>query len=122
MALAGALVYLAGAHVIYGVMTTEPAVRAIGIPALRFLSWYQIPLAVMVVYIHAIRGAGATRAVMFINVFGVICVRLPVAYILGIVCAGGLIGAWSGMCVDVVFRMIVAALYYRAGSWARTVV
>lgn len=122
VAIAGAIVYLFGAQIIYGIMTTEPAVRAIGIPALRFLSWYQIPLAVMVVYIHAIRGAGDTRAVMFINVAGVICIRLPLAYFFGIVCSWGLIGAWSGMCVDVVVRMIVATLYYRRGRWARVVV
>jgi len=122
MAIVGALVYLLGAHLIYGVMTTEPEVHAIGVPALRFLSWYQIPLAVMVVYIHALRCAGATRAVMFINVAGILCMRLPVAYFLGIVCSGGLIGAWSGMCIDVVFRMIAATLYYRRGRWARTVV
>jgi Na+-driven multidrug efflux pump len=76
----------------------------------------------MVVYVHALRGAGDTRAVMFINVIGVMCVRLPVAYVLGILCGGGLIGAWSGMCVDVIFRMAVATLYYRRGRWARTVV
>ncbi|HLJ11133.1 MAG TPA: MATE family efflux transporter [Planctomycetaceae bacterium] len=119
VAIAGALVYLFGAHLIYGVMTAEPAVRAIGIPALRFLSWYQIPLAVMIVYIHAIRGAGDTRTVMVINVVGVIGIRLPVAYFFGIVCSGGLIGAWSGMCVDVVLRMIAATIYYRRGRWSR---
>jgi MATE family multidrug resistance protein len=122
MAVVGALVYLLGAHLIYGVMTTEPEVRAIGVPALRFLSWYQIPLAVMVVYVHAIRGAGDTRAVMFINAAGVLCIRLPVAYFLGIVCSGGLIGAWAGMCIDVVVRMVAALLTYRRGHWARTVV
>jgi len=121
VAVVGAVVYLLGAQIIYGVMTQEPAVRAIGIPALRFLSWYQIPLAVMVVYVHALRGAGDTRAVMFINVVGVLLVRLPVAYVLGILCGGGLIGAWSGMCVDIVARMIVATLYFRRGHWARTV-
>ena len=103
-------------------MTTEAGVREIGIPALRFLSWYQIPLAVMIVYIHAIRGAGDTRAVMFMNVAGVIGIRLPVGYLLGITCSGGLIGAWSGMCADVVFRMIVATLYYRSGRWMHTAV
>jgi Na+-driven multidrug efflux pump len=109
-----------GAQWIYAVMTREAAVREIGIPALRFLSWYQIPLAVMVVYIYAIRGAGDTRAVMFINIFGVICIRLPVGYLFGIVCSGGLIGAWSGMCVDVLFRMIAATLYFRRGRWVHT--
>ena len=122
IAVVGALIYLCGAQWIYGVMTTVPAVRAIGIPALRFLSWYQIPLAVMVVYVHALRGAGDTRAVMFINVIGVLFVRLPVAYALGILCDFGLIGAWSGMCVDIIARMIVATLYFRRGRWARTIV
>lgn len=119
VAITGALVYLLAAQAIYGVMTTEPAVRAIGIPALRFLSWYQIPLAVMIVYVYAIRGAGDTRAVLFINVTGIMCIRLPLAYLLGIVWSGELIGAWAGMCADVVFRMIAAMLYYRRGRWAR---
>ncbi len=120
VAIVGALVYLLGAQWIYAIMTQEAAVREIGVPALRFLSWYQIPLAVMVVYIYAIRGAGDTRAVMFINIFGIMCIRLPVGYLLGIVCSGGLIGAWSGMCLDVVFRTIASMLYYRRGRWAQT--
>lgn len=120
VAIVGAFVYLLGAELVYGVMTKELPVRQIGVPALRFLSWYQIPLAVMVVYVHALRGAGDTRAVMFINLAGIACLRLPVAYFLGIVCSGGLIGAWSGMCVDVTFRMAVAILYFRGGRWVHT--
>lgn len=122
VALVGALVYLCGAQYVYGVMTKEVAVREIGVPALRFLSWYQIPLAVMVVYVHTLRGAGDTRAVMWINIAGIFGIRLPVAYLLGIVYPGGLIGAWSGMCLDVVFRMIAAMVYFRRGKWSRTVV
>lgn len=122
VAIFGALVYLLGAQFIYGVMTKEPAVREIGIPALRFLSWYQIPLAVAIVYIYTLRGAGDTRAVMWINILGVFGIRLPVAYLCGIVYPGGLIGAWSGMCLDVVLRMIMALAYFRRGRWARTVV
>jgi putative MATE family efflux protein len=120
VAVVGALVYLLGAELIYGLMTKEGPVRQIGVPALRFLSWYQIPLAVMIVYVHALRGAGDTRAVMFINLTGIFCLRLPVAYLLGIVCSGGLIGAWSGMCFDVTFRMAVALLYFRSGRWVHT--
>lgn len=120
VAVVGALVYLLGADLIYALMTKEAAVRQIGVPALRFLSWYQIPLAVMIVYVHSLRGAGDTRAVLFINLAGIFCLRLPVAYVLGIVCSGGLIGAWSGMCVDVVFRMAVAWLYFRSGRWVHT--
>jgi Na+-driven multidrug efflux pump len=109
-----------GAQWIYQIMTREAEVREIGVPALRFLSWYQIPLAVMIVYIHSIRGAGDTRAVMVFNVVGIMAIRLPVGYLLGIVCSGGLIGAWAGMCLDVVFRMIAALYYFRRGRWAHT--
>lgn len=119
IAIVGAMVYLLGAEVIYGVMTPEPAVRAIGVPALRFLSWYQIPLAVMLVYIHGIRGAGDTRAVLALNVTGIFLVRLPIAWLLGVVWNLGLIGAWSGMCVDVTLRAIVAIVYFSRGRWAR---
>ena len=122
VAIFGAMVYLFGAQYIYGLMTKETAVREIGIPALRFLSWYQIPLAVAIVYIYALRGAGDTRAVMWINILGIFAIRLPVAYLCGIVYPGGLIGAWSGMCLDVLFRMIAAIVYFRRGRWARTVV
>ncbi|MBS0262984.1 MAG: MATE family efflux transporter [Planctomycetes bacterium] len=120
VALVGAAIYLFGAHLVYGIMTKEPQVQQIGIPALRFLSWYQIPLAVMIVYIYALRGAGDTRAVMLINLVGIAVLRLPVAYLGGKVLNGGLIGAWSGMCVDVLFRMVVAWLYFRSGRWMHT--
>jgi putative MATE family efflux protein len=120
VALIGALVYFFAAELVYNVMTKELPVRQIGVPALRFLSWYQIPLAVMIVYIHALRGAGDTRAVMFMNLFSIAGLRLPLAYLFGIVCHGGLIGAWSAMCVDVVFRMVVALIYFRSGRWVHT--
>lgn len=122
VALIGAGMYLFGAELIYGVMTKEMSVREIGVPALRFLSWYQIALAVLVVYIYALRGAGATKTVLWLNVVGVICIRVPVAWLLGIVLDLGLIGAWSGMCADVVIRAIIAWLLFRRGTWAQTVV
>jgi putative MATE family efflux protein len=119
VALVGAATYLLAADGIYAIMTREQAVRAIGVPALRFLFWYQIPLAVMVVYVHAIRGAGDTRSVLAMNLAGIFLVRLPVAWIGGIVLQFGLIGAWSGMCADVTLRAIIATIYFSRGRWAR---
>jgi multidrug resistance protein, MATE family len=119
IALIGAAVYLLGAQAIYALMTPEPAVRAIGIPALRFLSWYQIPLAVMIVYLHAIRGSGDTRSVLVLNALGIFLVRLPLAYLFGIVLGWGLIGAWSGMSIDVLVRAVIAGVYFSRGRWAK---
>lgn len=119
IALIGAIVYLIGADWIYHVMTQEEPVREIGPPALRFLSWYQFPLAVVIVYLQAIRGSGATAAVLKINFVGIFLVRLPIAYLMGIHFRLGLIGAWSGMCADVVVRAVLAVLYFRKGGWAQ---
>lgn len=118
-ALLGAAVYLVGAGGIYAVMTRDELVRQIGTPALRFLSWYQIPLTVMIVYLYGLRGAGDTRFVLLINVTGIFLVRLPLAWWLGMHLKLGLLGAWSGMCVDVVLRAIVAGVYFSRERWAR---
>jgi putative MATE family efflux protein len=118
-ALLGGAVYLLGADLIYAVMTKETVVREIGVPALRFLSWYQVPLTLMIVYIYAIRGSGDTRPVLLLNLVGIFLVRLPVAYLLGIVFQCGLIGAWSGMCVDVTLRAVIATVYFSRGKWAK---
>ncbi|MSR56204.1 MAG: MATE family efflux transporter [Planctomycetaceae bacterium] len=119
VALLGAAVYLLAADWIYAIMSKEAVVRQIGTPALRFLSWYQIPLALMIVYIHGIRGSGDTRSVLVLNLVGIFVVRLPLAYLLGIVCQLGLIGAWAGMCADVTVRAIVASIYFARGRWAQ---
>jgi multidrug resistance protein, MATE family len=119
VALFGTAVFLLGADWIYALMTREEAVRGIGVPALRFLSWYQIPLSVMIVYIHGVRGAGDTRSVLALNLIGIFLVRLPLAWLLGIVLQLGLIGAWSGMCIDVVVRAIIASVYFTRGRWMR---
>jgi Na+-driven multidrug efflux pump len=113
-----ALGYLIGAPWIYGVMTQEQLVRDVGIPAFRFLSWYQVPLVLLIVYMSALRGAGDTRTPLAINLFGVFCLRISLAYLFGIQCGLGLMGAWMGMSLDVGIRAILAILWYRRGKWA----
>lgn len=115
----GTIVYLVAAEQIYAVMSSEPLVRQIGAPALRFLSWYQIPLVTLIVYLYAIRGAGDTRPVLVLNVLAIFLIRLPVGFLMGITLGQGLIGAWSGMCVDVTLRAVIAWLYFSRERWAR---
>ena len=65
-------------------------------------------------------GAGDTRSPMFISAFGVILVRLPLAYIFGIRMHGGLIGAWIGMCADMTVRALLSSFRYTGGKWLGT--
>lgn len=109
-----------GAGPVYALMHDDPEVRAIGIPAFRLLSLFQPPLAVAIVYIQALRGAGDTRSPMVITAIGMYGVRLPLAWVGGILLDGGLIGAWCGMFGDVSLRALLVSLRYAAGKWLRT--
>ncbi len=120
LALVISVAFFGGATSIYTFMHNDLAVREIGIPGLRLLALFQIPLAISIVYVHALRGAGDTQYPMMINVLGVLGVRLPVAYLLGVTFEGGLYGAWIGMCADVAVRAVLVTVRHRSGRWVTT--
>jgi multidrug resistance protein, MATE family len=117
--LAGAMtvVFYLAAQPIYHFMHKDPQVVAIGIPAFKLLALFQIPLVVGTVYVHALRGAGDTRFPLWINLVGIFVVRLPLAYICGVLLNGGLFGAWVGMCSDLGIRAVLAGIRYVRGKW-----
>ena len=87
------------------------------IPAFRLMAMFQIPLVIGIVYIGSLRGAGDTRSPLIITLIGMFLVRLPLAYVFGIVLNGGLIGAWIGMCGDMLLRALAASWVYLRGKW-----
>jgi Na+-driven multidrug efflux pump len=118
--LLGALItaiFFFGAGDIYELMHDEALVGAAGVPAFRLLAFFQIPLVLSIVYVFALRGAGDTRFAMGVSVFGVLCLRLPLAWYFGIVRDGGLFGAWIGMCADMAFRAAAILAWYVRGRW-----
>jgi putative MATE family efflux protein len=115
-------VFFFGARPIYELMHNDSAVREVGIPAFRMLAFFQVPLALSIIYVFALRGAGDTRYPMWCTIFSVIGVRIPVAYLCGIVLDGGLFGAWIGMCADIGVRATLVWWRYTRGRWADTVV
>jgi multidrug resistance protein, MATE family len=118
----GAACYALGSPWIYGLLTDDVTVRAIGIPAMRVLAFYQLPLVTMIVYLYAMRGAGDTRGPLLINLAGIFGLRLPLGYLIGIVFDGGLIGVWAAMSIDVTIRSLVASWYFASGRPLKTVV
>ncbi len=116
------LIYYFAAQPIYAFMHSNPQVVQVGIPAFKLLAVFQIPLVVGTIYVHALRGAGDTRYPLWINLFGIFVVRLPLSYACGVLMGGGLIGAWIGMCADLGIRAILAWVRYVRGAWVKTVV
>lgn len=64
-----------------------------------------------------LRGAGDTVWTLIITMFGVIVIRLSVAYVLINIVELGLVGAWTAMLFDQVVRWIGITLRYRTGKW-----
>jgi len=119
-AVAVSLLFFLGAPWIYGAMHSDPAVAAVGVPAFRWLAWYQVPNAVLIIYVFTLRGAGDTRFPLWCALISILGVRVPVAYLGGIVLNYGLIGAWWGMGADNTLRAVLIAWRYAAGRWLRT--
>ncbi|MDQ3329279.1 MAG: MATE family efflux transporter [Planctomycetota bacterium] len=107
-----------GAKHIYGAMHSDAAVGVVGVPALRLLACFQIPVVLSIVYVFALRGAGDTRWPLLMTCIGVLGVRVPLSYFCGIILDGGLVGAWIGMCGDLLLRSILAAARFASGRWA----
>lgn len=113
------IVFYVFAPQIYGFMQSSPDVSQVGVPAFRLLSLYQIPNAIVIVYLYALRGAGDTRYPMMCSLVGNLLVRVSVGYYCGVVLQGGLFGAWIGMGADNILRAALAAWRYQGGRWVR---
>jgi len=113
-----AVLYLLFAPHYFRFLTDDPKVIATGVPALRIQALIQPALACLIVYMGALRGAGDTVFPMFITTIGMVCLRIPLSYLGGVVLKGGLVGAWVGMNLDLLTRSILMTWRFRTGKWA----
>lgn len=116
------ILYLFGGDWIYSRFTSVAEVREVGAAAMSWLSLYQIPLTMLIVYIYSVRGSGDTRTPLVLNLIGVSGIRLPLAWLFAIQLHWGLSGAWIAMMLDVTVRWLVMLVIFRRGRWTRTVV
>ncbi len=105
---------------IYARMHSDSAVAAVGVPAFRLMALYQIPNAILIVYVNVLRGAGDTRFPLLCALLGNLLVRVSVGYFCGVYLQQGLLGAWIGMGADNILRSILVSWRYLAGRWMLT--
>jgi len=111
----------------------QPAVATLAADLLRIVAFAQPPLALLMVLSGGLRGAGATRPPLVVNLVGMIVIRLPLAAFLawpevvlpgGIaVCPGlglGVRGAWLAMAADLTARGLAMLVLFGHRSWSRT--
>jgi len=84
--------------------TPDLEVLAYSVPLLTTLGLLQPPLAVAMVVSGALRGAGETQVVLMAAVVGGWLVRLPSAYLGGVVANLGMTMVWITMILDWIVR------------------
>jgi putative MATE family efflux protein len=99
---------------------------------LRIVAYAMLPLAVTMVLIGALRGAGDTRWPLVLNMLGIVLLRVPLAIFLahstvtipliGQTVSGagwGVVGAWYGAVIDIVARCLLMIARFRHDAWQR---
>lgn len=114
MAIMGGLVSIFPAQVM-GVFTSDPAVIATGVPALRIAGFAMPFLGIGFTLAGSLRGAGDTISVLVIYGACIWVVRVANAYWLGP--RLGLTGIWIAVGVDFIARAVLLALRFRSGKW-----
>ena len=77
------------------------------------------PEQITMVLRQGLRGVGDTRWTFMITTFASWGVRLPAAWLLGVVMGMGLRGIWLGMCSEIVVRAFLFAWRFWNGGWMR---
>ena len=113
------LAFYFGADAIYRAMHTDALVGEVGVPAFRVMALFQVPLIVFLVFRFSLQGAGDTRFPMVTTILGIGACRIPAAWLGGVVWGYGLVGAWSGMFIDLTFRATMMTTRYLRRKWLR---
>jgi len=116
MAVMGLMFVLFPAQIM-GFFTNDTEVIAVGTMPLRVMGLAQPFLAAAMIFAGALRGAGDTRFPMIITAAAIWLIRLPLAYVLGVMLGWGLVGAWTAMSLDMVMRGALNFWRFRGGRW-----
>lgn len=111
------IVFFFGGPWIMRAFTNDPEIIAHGAAALRLIALAQPGQALGMVLAGSLRGAGDTRYPMFTTGLAMWLVRLPLAYLFGIVLGFGLAGVYLGWVIDSIVLGGLNWARYRAGGW-----
>ena len=111
------LLFLLIPELILRLFSPSESLIAAGIPILKLTGIAQLLAAVAGPLAGALRGAGATRQVMLVDVLVGFGLLAPCAYLFGIVLDGGLVGAWLGLLVWFFLYASGMVVLFVKGGW-----
>ena len=93
--------------------TSDPGVLGYSVPLLTAIGLLQVPLSFAMVTSGALRGAGETHVVLVAAIVGGWMVRLPFAYVGGVVAKLGMTMVWTTMILDWLVRCAIVSWRFR---------
>ncbi|RYY53663.1 MAG: MATE family efflux transporter [Chitinophagaceae bacterium] len=116
MALVTILFFSLG-HIFVSFFTNDPAVREMGLKAMRIMSTGFVFYGIGMVMITSFNGAGDTITPTWINFCGFWLFQIPFAYLMSVVANMGPTGVFIAIPVTETLITIVSFLLFRRGKW-----
>ena len=117
MSIFGLMFFILPGTIIY-MFTDELEIKEMATVALRLVSICQPFQAVSMVLSGCLRGAGDTKAVLWITTIGMYVIRIPLTYFFLYKIDTGLSGAWIVMTIDLAFRSMACYRVFKKGKWS----
>ncbi len=104
-------------HFLVGFITDDAQLVDDAAGILRFAGAIQFFFSMYTVFVQALRGAGDTRATMYISNALTFGIRLPGAYLIGVHWGYGLKGVWIALCIELTIRGLIMAGRFNTNKW-----
>jgi putative MATE family efflux protein len=116
----GGLVFVLWGRVLTGVMSNTPQIADLAAQCLFITAFAQPGFAAAVIFAGALRGAGDTFTIMWINLASVLFIRLAGVMIVGWWLHMGLAAIWIVLAGELTIRGVAVFLRFRQGGWQHT--
>ncbi len=113
----GVIYFFLGPWLVIPFSADDPHIRGIAAHALKILCFSMPIQATGLVLAGSLRGAGDTRWPMFSTGASMWLVRIPAAYLFGVVLGLGIPGAYLGLILDAAVTSGLNLWRYRSGRW-----
>ena len=77
----------------------------------------QVFFAMGLVIRQGLKGCGDAKATFWITLVSTVCVRVPLAWFVGVYLGYGLPGIWVGLCVELGVRGLLFLHRFTSGKW-----
>ncbi|MFO0963476.1 MAG: MATE family efflux transporter [Phycisphaerales bacterium] len=113
------VVFMVEGEALARLMSRDPVVLAEVPKTLFICGIVQVFFAMGLVIRGGLKGCGDAKGTFIITLVSTVCVRVPLAYLFGVVLGYGLPGIWIGLCIELGVRGLLFLWRYLRGGWDR---